>query len=382
MWFFYIFALLPVAIGAYLFYKNNSIVWGEWLGASAAAFALAGIMHYVAIRGMTDDVETWSGYITKVSHHPEWVEHWVDTHVETYTVGSGKDATTHTRTWTTDEYDTHPEHWVAHRDFGTLIDEENISEVVFDEISVKFGNRLFTDGKQPLNHNGRRHKGDNKIYSVRNEEGIIIPVTVNQTFENRIKASPSIFSFTKVPTNISVFPWPQNFDWMRSDRLLGTASILINQNKFDCMNSMLGPRKKVNVIMVGFVNEGPEYGQWQQASWIGGKKNDIVLCFGGATTKQNAKWVYVFGWTENELVKKNLESILLNNLINDEILPLVSKEISLNYKIKDWSKFDYISIEPPTWSYWTYFILMGIIQTSLYVWFHSNDYSKTKWNRW
>lgn len=376
MWFFYLFALIPVAVGAYLFYKKDTIVWGEWLGGSAAAFILAGIMHFVAIRGMTDDMETWSGYITKVSHHPEWVEHWVQTHTETYTTGSGKDARTHTRTWTTDEYDTHPEHWVAHRDFGTLLDEAEIEEAVFHSLSKKFGGRVFTDGLQSLNHGGRRHRGDRNIYSVNNDKGYIAPVTTIQRFENRIKASPTVFSFATVPTNINVHPWPSNDDWMKSDRLLGTASVLIDTYKFDCMNSLLGPRKKVNVIMVGFANEGSEYGQWQQAKWIGGKKNDLVLCFGGATTKKKADWSYVFGWTENELVKKNLQSILMSHPINNDILPLITEEINQNYKIKDWSKFDYISIQPPTWSYWTFIILLALTQTGLYIWFHSNEFHK------
>lgn len=377
MWFFYLFALIPVAVGAYLFYKKETIVWGEWLGGTAAAFALAGFMHFVAIRGMTDDMETWSGYITKVSHHPEWVEHWIETHTETYTTGSGKDQQTHVRTWTTDEYDKHSEHWIAHRDFGALIDEAEIELAIFNSLSKKFGGNVFTDGQQSLNHgNGRRHKGDRNIYSVNNDKGYIAPVTTTRRFENRIKASPTVFSFTTVPTNINVHPWPSNDDWMKSDRLLGTASILVDTYKFDCMNSLLGPRKKVNVIMVGFANESPDYGQWQQAKWIGGKKNDLVLCFGGATTKKKADWSYVFGWTENELVKKNLQSILMSHPINNEILPLVTEEINQNYKIKDWSKFDYISIQPPTWSYWTFVILLALTQTGLYIWFHSNEFHK------
>lgn len=377
MWFFYIFALVPTAIGAYLFYKNKEIVWQEWLGGTIAAFALAAIIHLVAINGMTDDIETWSGQITKVSHYPRWVERWTRHHSETYYTGSGKNRKAHTRNWTTTEYDTHYEHWIAHRDFGSYVDTAQIDENLFNDLSRKFGGRVFNDGTQSYNHfNGSRSSGDKNIYSVNNEKGYISPVTTIKHFENRIKAAPSLFSFTKVPTNISVHTWPNNENWMQSERLIGTASVLIDIYKFDCMNSMLGPRKSVNVIMVGFASEGQEYGQWQQAKWIGGKKNDLVLCFGGATTKQKANWAYVFGWTENELVKKNLQTLLLNNQINNDILPLIASEIIKNYKIKDWSKFDYINIEPPTWSYWTYIILLIITQGGLYYYFHINEYGK------
>jgi hypothetical protein len=126
------------------------------------------------------------------------------------------------------------------------------------------------------------------------------------------------------------------------------------------MNSDLGPFKKVNVILVGFGNKDSSYGQYQQAKWVGGKKNDLVITFGGGSKKNPASWAFVFGWTEKELVKRRLESLLMNTPINDDIIPLIQKEIIQNYEIKDWSKFDYITVEPPTWSYWVFmFVLIG-----------------------
>lgn len=380
MWFFYLCCIIPISIGLYFLYKNKSVIWQEWVSGSLAAFLLAAICHGIAIIGMTNDVETWSGKVLKVSHHPEWVEHWVQTHSETYTSGTGNNQTTHTRTWTTDEYDTHYEHWIAHRDFGEIQDTIIIDKETYDYIAELFGNEIIKDGLQKFNKiNGSFHKGDRNIYSVNNNTGYIVPTTTIKTFDNRIKASPTVFSFTKVPDDINVYDWPENNNWMYSERLLGTAKEFIDLYKFDCMNSYLGPFKKVNVIMIGFDNEGSEYGLWQQSKWIGGKKNDLVLCFGGATKTTKPQWAYVFGWTENEIVKKNLESILIDNIINDDILPLIQKEIYKNYVIKDWSKFDYISIDPPTWSYVVFIIALIISQTSFYVWFHKNEYNKCIW---
>lgn len=378
MWFFYVFALLPVAVGAFFLWKDKQVVWWEWLISAGAAFALAGMLHGCAIAGMTGDIETWSGQVIKVSHHPRWVERWIQHHSETYTTGSGKDQQTHTRHWTTTEYDTHPEHWMADRNFGSYTDEAEISQSEFDEIGRKFGGNLYEDGKQSYHHGGTVNSGDRNIYSIDNVRGYVEPVTTTKSFENRIKAAPTVFSFTKVPTNITVYPWPTNPDWRHSSRLCGTASVLVNLYKWDCLNASLGPRKRVNLILVGFTKEGADYGQWQQAKWIGGKKNDLVLCFGGATKNQPAQWSYVFGWTENELVKKNLQTILLQNPINDSILPLIAEEVNKNYVIKDWHKFDYIAIAPPTWSYWVYFISMILIQGGLYWFFHTNEYGKDR----
>lgn len=377
MWIFYICALIPITIGGVLLWKDEQINWIEWLIGTAVAFLMAGIFHMTAIWGMTGDIETWSGEITKVSHYPRWVEEYQERHEETYYTGSGNKRVAHTRVWYTTEHDTHYEHWEATRNFGSYSDEAEIDQGQFHEIARRFGNHIVNDGTQSFNHfGGSFDGGDRNIYSAHDETGYLFPVTTTKSFENKIKAAPSVFSFTKVPTNIFVHPWPNNPDWMHSGRLLGTASMFIDSYKWDCMNALLGPMKRVNVIMIGFEDEPADYAHYQQAAWIGGKKNDLVICFGGGNSSKPAEWSYVFGWTEKEIVKKNLQTILLQHPINNNLLPLIADEINKNYTIKDWHKFDYITIEPPMWSYWAYFLGMIIVQGGLYFYFHSNEYDK------
>lgn len=374
MWIFYICAIFPTLAGAFFLWKDERVTWVEWLIGTTAAFLLAVILHASALYGMTRDIETWSGLIVKVSHYPRWVERYTEEHSETTTDSKGK---THTKTWTTTEYQTHSEHWEATRNFGSEEDTASIDIDLFNQIAQKFGNKIVEDGLQSHSHwDGIMINGDRNIYSTYNNTGYVYPVTTTKEFQNKIKAAPTVFSFSKVPTNISVYSWPENPNWMHSDRLIGTASVLIDHYKWDCMNTTLGPSKRVNVILVGFGNAPTDYGHYQQAKWIGGKKNDLVICYGGASRTELAKWTYVFGWTENELVKKNLQSILLEHPINNDIIPLIAQEISNNYIIKDWHKFDYIKIDPPIWSYWVYFISMILTQSGLYIYFHKNEFSK------
>lgn len=385
MWVFYICALIPVFIGAILLWKNEQVTWIEWLAGTAAAFVVAGILHACAIVGMTSDIETWSGQVTKVSHYPRWVEEYEEMHTRQVPNGTDEDGNTTytTEVYYTTEHATHHERWGATRDFGSYEDKVDISLELFNEMSHKFGGDIGNDGTQPCTHGGHFDGGDNNIYSAYNKTGYVYPVTTIKNFENRIKAAPTVFSFSKVPTNIAVYPWPDNPDWMKSDRLVGTASVLVDRYKWDCMNTAFGSRKRVNVILVGFGNKPSDHGHYQQAKWIGGKKNDLVICFGGGSNKTPATWTYVFGWTESELVKKNLQTLLLDRPINDDLIPLIAEEISKNYVIKDWKKFDYISIEPPTWSYWVYFIVLILTQGALYYFFHVNEYGKDYVsNRW
>jgi len=369
---FYLIALIPSIIGAVLFMNNKAVHWGEWIGGTAIAFLVSGIMHGIAIYSMSADIETWSGKITHVSHFPRWVEQYRQSHTRTYTTGSGDNKTTHTETYYTTEYDTHSEYWKAYLNFGAINEDRQIDINTFNQIKANFGNKVEDGGKQSSDHGGHRSSGDNNIYTTHNRTGYVYPVTTIKHFENKIKASPTVFSFVAVPTNAPVYLWPENSNWMISDRLLGVSGI--DQREFDLMNSRLGPSKLVNVIMVGFNSSDTMLGQWQQAKWLNGKKNDLVICYG--FNESGVLWTYCFGWTEKENCKRNLETIVLSNPINNEILPLIEKEIEANYVKKDWHKFSYISIEPPLWSYITLLIVMFLTQGGFWVWAHFNQYDK------
>ena len=374
MWLFYLVAVVILIIGLLIWIFNKRITWQEWIGSAVGAFIIAGIFHLIAVVGLTSDYETWSGRVTHAEHYPRWVEEYQQRHEQTYTTGSGKNQQTHTRVWYTTEHDTHPERWFAYFNYGTDGGEQQITKQLFDEITHNFNSKEEFSGKQSSYHLGHFDGGDNSIYGVKNNTGYIYPVTKTKHFENRIKAAPTVFSFPKVPTNCPVYLWPENPNRWVSDRLLGEGRISILE--FDRMNSRLGPMKLVNVIMINFGTLDSSIAQWQQAKWIGGKKNDIVICYGQVQTNGLPTWSRVFGWSESEIAKRNIETIMLTTPASDKILPLIETEIKKNYTIKDWSKFDYITIEPPTWAYITYFILVGIIQIGLFVWFNLNEFDK------
>lgn len=364
MWVFWVLSLLPILIWLVIWALDEKIVLWEAAISCSVALAMAAIFQYSAVIGMTRDTETWSGQIDHATHHPRWVEEYQEMH--TRTVGSGKDE--HTEIYYTTEHRTHPEHWTAETSIDTTY---GIEQSFFEEIRRNFKNLTTeTPGKSGF------YSGDRNIYVAYNKTGFCYPVTDTRTWQNRIKAAPSVFSFTPVPKTLKVYDWPKNPDWQVSDRLLGSSSVLVNKLEFDRMNARLGPMKKVNVIMVGFFREPAIYGQYQQAAWVGGKKNDLVICFGGATRNEPPQWVYVFGWTDKELVKQNLQTLLLNNVISTDLLPEIEAEIRKNYVIKDWSKFDYIKIEPPNWSYVIYFVVLCLTHFLLFFCLEQNSYVK------
>lgn len=372
MWLFYAFAFVPILIGMVLFFLNRQVVWQEWVGSAGVAFFVALFVSLIACAGMTEDYEMWSGQIVRAVHYPEWIEEYLEAvyRTVTHTDSNGNTYTTQEFSHFETRHRTHSEYWEAE----TSLDySKNINRNFFEEISRNFNN-LTTEKPYKGGFDG----GDPNIYVAYNKSGYVYPVTDTRRFENRVKAAPTVFSFPKVPNNLPIYEWNDTHDdWLHSGRLLGCAGRNIELLAFDRMNSYLGPHKRVNVIMIGFApSDGSDLAHWQEAKWVGGKKNDLVLCYGGWTTNRIPTWSYVFGWTEQEIVKRNLETLLLTHPMDTSILPLIQKEIEDHYLIKDWSKFDYISIEPATWAYVMYFIFMILAQAGYWCWAFTNDIDK------
>lgn len=354
----YLLAFIPVIIGMVLWFKSKNVVLWEWIAGSGCAFLLALIFHGLISVGLTADTETWSGYLTSTTHYPTWVEQVAV--YETVTV-TDSDGHTHTeRVFSHYDYDTHHEYWTAD---CTVNGEIDISQSFYLEINKNFGDTPV--GKWAFKSGF--YSGDHKIYYTKNRSGYIYPTTATKLFENRPKAAKSLFSFAKVPPNIILPAYPKNPTEFKSGRLLG--NVPIDLFTFDRMNTRLGPAKKVNVIIVHFNTEDSVYGNYLESSWFGGKKNDLVICYGKG-------WAYTFGWTEREDLKRNIDTLFLTKEVNNDILPLLEKEIISHYVIKDWHKFDYITIEIPSWCYLVYILLLILTQSGFWYFAHVNEYGK------
>jgi len=355
------------ALAGVFWLKLNTIVWWEWLLGTIIGILVTVTTWYIIKNGRTHDIEMWSGTVSSAIYIPEWVSHHERAVYRTVINSKGNSSRvfSHYETY----YVTHSPEYSVNTTLGTF----NISKDKFSYLVEKFGGKKSVSGHRPS-----YHSGDRNDYHTVNNNNWEEPCTDLRSFENKIKAAQSTFSFPEVPKDVPVFKWPELDGVKRSERLLGRARQQINILEFDRMNSRLGPFKKVNVIIIGFPeSSSTDIATLQEAAWIGGKKNDLVLCYGG---KESSKWSYVFGWTDEMLVKRNLETILLQNPINDSILPLIETEIRKNYKLKDWSQFDYISVPMPWWSYLLTILLLSISQGIFYYFAHNNDVSKDSKN--
>lgn len=248
------------------------------------------------------------------------------------------------------------------------IQEYPISEDEIKRIRPTLGDR------ETGEHNSRMIGGDPNDYVTSNKTGYVQPVTKLVMFENKVRATPTTFSYAPVPVTAKVFPYPVNDNPFSSDRLVGSAAV-IDLLTFDQMNARLGPTKRVNVILIGFSDRDSIVAQWQEASYVGGKKNDIVITWGGPNSKPT--WVRAFGWTDPKTCLRQLESIVLENGAKTETLPLIEAEIIRDYRLKDWEKsFAHIRVPLPMWAAWWYFGVAIVGQIGFWWWSNRNEFDK------
>lgn len=375
MWFCYLLCALPIVGGLWAWLCSRKIVWWEWLLPCATCVISCAIWHFCLVWGMTTDQETWSGYVTRATHHPQWVEEY-EVAIYRTVVKTRLDDDGDLETYTEEEFShyetrhrTHPQHWTANDSLGQ---EFNIEQPKFKEAAKAFGGAKPQHGHKP-----GFVSGDKNIY-VATTASAIFPTTTIKSWTNRVKSAPSLFSYAKMPPDLKTFEYPFSRGWCASGRLLGSASKKVPILEWDRLNARLGSTKKVNLIACGFPTEGDGdscMAQYQEAAWVGGKKNDLVICFGGGPEKPT--WVSVFGWTEKEDCKRNIESLVLQKGFVKDVLPEIEKEVVANYQIKDWSKFDYLEIEPGFLAYVIILVVFLVTQGGIWWFAFTNEEEKS-----
>ena len=389
---FYLLAVIPLIIGGVIWIFTKKVNWIEWACGSAAAFVLAAIFHLISIHGMTGDVETWSGEITSARQYSTWHEYYeyavyrteyYNTTETYYTSDSKGRSHSHTRTvrksrQVFDHWEPttrwHNEYWECYSDLNTTY---GIDKLKYNYFTQKYDmNRSIAGRRTTGEHNSRMIGGDpNDYVADTTKTHWIEPITVKKSWENRVKAAPSVFSFIKVETNIPVFNWPENPNPFASERVLGSAHRYISTLEWDKLNAYLGGRKKINLIIVGFDSSDSMLGQYQRAKWIGGKKNDLVITVGGNNLNK-PDWCFVFGWTDSELVKQDISSYVMQNGVSTNMFGYLTKEVIQNYKIKEWKQFDYLRVEPAVSYYYWFIGFLLVTQVGLYIFFNYNDFDK------
>ena len=379
---FYILSLLPIAAWGIQWCFNRQISWKEAAAGVAAALITASIFHAVEAGGVfiPSDTETWSGRVVYAQHQPRWCEYYEKAiyRTERYQCGTdGKGHAIYSYRQVFDHWEPrrrwHNDYWWTETELGTF----DIDVIRYTDIIKELGGTTQVEGiRRTGEHASRMIEGSPYDERSLNKNGYIYPVTTTKKFENRLlKCKDSLYSFEPVSEEEAkrLFDWPANINRFESSRLLGSAKQLWPQRDWDQMNAVLGPEKFVNLIAIGFPSgTSLETGMLQERYWHGGKKNDLVLAFGGDPHKP--EWVYVFGWTEHQTVKRLLENRLRDN---EASIAEITRLVRAEYKLLEFEeKFEHIEVETPWWYYLIFFVVMVGSQCVAHVAFSTNNLTK------
>lgn len=213
------------------------------------------------------------------------------------------------------------------------------------------------------------------------------PAATEHSYVNYIQAVPqSIFADRasaddfpgKVPHYPRVHDYYQVDHVLNVDAEISAGQIAVLDKGIDGILRELGPSKQANIILVLTEIDDPSYRYAVEQTWLGGKKNDIVIFVGLDGNK--ITWVDIMTWalnSGNELFhvtlrdkitkQKHLDFVELIPAVNDTVVELYDRP-----QMKDYKHLEE-EITPPDWVV-VLAIILGCGGSILLVWFfHVHD---------
>lgn len=209
------------------------------------------------------------------------------------------------------------------------------------------------------------------------------PVSKTHNYKNYIKASPnSLFRHNEsgdFKYKGTIPDYPDNiYDYYKIDRLVSsipTNKALWNEG-LSQVNSELGAKKQVNILVV-LTHYPQDWYNVLEASWIGGKKNDVVLVIGVDTATNKASWAQVMCWTTAKIFEVKLRDDILNlNTIEPKgVLNVLREDVDKYYIRKPMKDFEYLAatITPSTTQLVISILIGSIIAIMLTIFFNKED---------
>ena len=213
------------------------------------------------------------------------------------------------------------------------------------------------------------------------------PASATENYTNYVKAVPeSLFNGTKGAKYVSSIPaHPLVFDYYRTSHVINYKSA-ISATELQKINLEVGNilredgfMYQANVIVVVTDVNDPDIRYAFERSWVGGKKNDIIV-FVGRNITGGIQWADVMTWAHNyhnELLQVELRDDImeLNSLDAVNLATIIHNNIKTNYKRPEMKDFEYLKarIQPPTWILWIVGFICFVFPIGFTFFFHIKE---------
>lgn len=362
----YLSLAIPVVISAFALWKfHHEIKWWELTIPFAVAIALIIGFKILGERNATKDSEIWGGWVVNARYYEDWNEYIHQTC--TRTVSCGKDCTT-IETYDCSYVAYYPEYWQIEDSNGQ---NSLISKGHYNKLVSKHGTRpRFVDmGRHYYSDDGDMYQST----WPRTEE-TRTDVTTEHEYENRVQASRSVFSYRKISPEAAnvegLFDYPET-TLFRYPSVLGDCgpNTKLANEKLRRHNTKLGAKKQVRMWVICTDSTDPMFGQDQEAYWVGGNKNEVVLVKGQG-------WVHVFSWTDHKepLIETRDFVVAMDAFDPVAAVDFMAQKIDLEFQRKHFEDFSYLTVETPTWAIWTTWGLVLLTSCGITWWNINNGY--------
>lgn len=390
IWYALIIPILVALLGWVLF--RNKIVWWEVLLPLGISL-LAIVISYYSMKSATlSDVE-YNGYLITEAKYYEPYETWVKKTCSeqyacgTYTTGSGKNRTTHTK-YCTRYYDCSycDDYSAKYTMIDTKGNEISISKEKYEYL-IKEWNATpqFVELNRDINYHFGCGK-DGNMYSVKWDNNPLTSETTTYEvgFTNILKCNHSAFNYPVIEEEAArqagLYDYPKLIWDKYQPSILGLDSINYNDKyglikRLDYLNGAFGSQYKVKVFTLFFRNKDIQTSFLQEAYWDGGNQNEIVVCI-GVDDGGNFTWVRPFSWCDNKLVLVDIREDLMegNNKTPEFIYQTYVNTIQKNWHYKSFKDFNYLSFEPTTGQLIFVYILTLLISVGCVWWAIKNEF--------
>jgi hypothetical protein len=322
------------------------------------------------------DTEYLGSYVSKITYYEDWDELVRVRHEKKERVGTDSNGNPKyiTKVWYTTERVYHNEKWTYNTNISNH--EHNISKELYNKIKNRLNNKLiFKDMKR------KYYKKDGDAYIMHYDGSVnnIYDVATAHKYKNKIKASQShtIFKMTEITDELAdslkLFKYPKINDLTQS-YILGKKCTKDEEQIFRYINAMKGKSKQFRTYVLLFNYDEFEKSELQKAYWQNGNKNEFIVTIG--LKGDSVVWTNCFSWCD---IPK-LEIMTRKYFINHPKLDLKSYGIWLNSRIddnwvrKEFSDFDYISIEVSDEQFIWLFVLTVLLNILISLFLINNEF--------
>lgn len=360
---FWFILLIPVVIAfiAKAVWKH-SITWKEMGAQMAIVSLITATVYMFGMSNQTQDYEIWNGTVTGKERVHDYYEEAYDCFCVTTCSGSGKNETC-TETCQT----CYEDHYTVSWDVKTTLGEINIKYLDKTSKSVY-------KTPDPTAYT-KAYKGE--------------PCSTVNSYVNYIKAVPeSIFNTSHNATMTqfaSMIPaYPELHSYYKVNRVLSSGVPLKETAQWNHYLSeklrTIGPKKQANIILVFAKTADTQYRYALEQSWLGGKKNDVIV-IAGVTEYPKIDFI------ETITLGQNAGNSLMTVEMRDNLMKLGSVEdykkyidavanvVLTRFDRKPMQDYDYLKddIKPSDTVIAIAIVLSVLLSIGLTVYFHKKD---------